>query len=39
MDLERLEQVRLPGVDGKKHRLGDLWAERPVVLVFMRHFG
>lgn len=20
-------------------RLGDLWAERPVVLVFVRHFG
>jgi hypothetical protein len=21
------------------HRLGDLWADRPVVLTFVRHFG
>ena len=25
--------------DGAEHRLGDLWAERPAVLLFLRHFG
>ncbi|MEW6734503.1 MAG: hypothetical protein AB1489_24475 [Acidobacteriota bacterium] len=25
--------------DGKHHRLGDCWRKRPVVLVFIRHFG
>jgi hypothetical protein len=39
MDLARLERVELDGADGQRHRLGDYWAERPVVLVFLRHFG
>jgi hypothetical protein len=26
-------------LDGERHRLGSLWRERPVVLVFLRHFG
>lgn len=25
--------------NGEKVRLGDSWRERPVVLVFIRHFG
>jgi len=25
--------------DGTAVRLGDLWAERPVVLVLLRHYG
>jgi peroxiredoxin len=25
--------------DGGAHRLGELWAEHPAVLVFVRHFG
>ncbi len=24
---------------GQKLRLGSLWAERPIALVFVRHFG
>ncbi len=24
---------------GVRHRLDELWAKRPVVLVFLRHFG
>ncbi len=24
---------------GGEHRLDELWVERPVVLVFLRHFG
>jgi hypothetical protein len=39
MDLQRLESVELVGVDGVRHRMGDFWAERPVILVFLRHFG
>lgn len=26
-------------LDGKEHALEELWAERQVVLVFLRHFG
>jgi hypothetical protein len=25
--------------EGGTHRLGDLWRERPVALVFLRHYG
>ena len=39
MDLERLAGLRLADADGAEHRLGDLWRDRPVVLVFLRHFG
>jgi len=39
MDLERLAQVELVGADGDRHRLGDFWADRPVILIFLRHFG
>jgi len=39
VDLARLEDVTLPDGDGVSHRLGDLWADRPVILVFLRHFG
>ncbi len=24
---------------GGRHRLGDFWTERPVIVVFLRHFG
>ena len=26
-------------LEGRRHRLDSLWAEGPVVLVFLRHFG
>jgi hypothetical protein len=39
VDLERLDEIELVGTDDKPHRLGDYWATRPVVLVFLRHFG
>jgi hypothetical protein len=26
-------------LDGVEHRLERLWAERPAVLAFLRHFG
>jgi len=39
MDLDRLADVELAGADGGRHRLGDFWADRPVIVVFLRHFG
>ena len=39
MDLEALSALELPDPEGRRHRLGDLWATRPVALVFLRHFG
>src|SRR4029078_12871137 len=39
MDLPALSALSLPDHDGTLHHLGELWADRPVVLVFLRHFG
>ena len=35
----KLANLVLPDVDGKKVQLGSLWANHPVVLVFLRHWG
>jgi hypothetical protein len=34
-----LAAIEARNVDGGRVRLGDLWRERPLVLVFVRHFG
>jgi hypothetical protein len=34
-----LADVVLQDSTGADVRLGDLWAERPAVLVFLRHYG
>jgi hypothetical protein len=34
-----LAGIELRDADERAVRLGDLWRERPVVLVFIRHFG
>jgi len=34
-----LEDLTLPDHDGTPVRLGDLWRERPVALVWLRHYG
>jgi len=34
-----LAPVVLPDPDGREVRLGSLWAERPAVVVFLRHYG
>jgi hypothetical protein len=34
-----LAEIALPDADGREVRLGSLWAERPAVLVFLRHYG
>jgi len=35
----RLTMIVLPDADGKEIRLGSLWATRPAVVVFLRHYG
>ena len=34
-----LADIVLPDQDGNDVRLGDLWQNRPVVLVWLRHYG
>lgn len=34
-----LGPLELAGWSGGRVRLGTLWEQRPVVLVFIRHFG
>jgi hypothetical protein len=34
-----LADIVLEDADGGEVRLGELWAERPAVLVFLRHYG
>ena len=34
-----LAQAMLLDPESRGRRLGDLWADRPAVLVFLRHFG
>jgi hypothetical protein len=35
----RLSRLELSDWEGVPRRLGEYWRERPVVLVFIRHFG
>jgi hypothetical protein len=34
-----LAQAEVVDLDGNHHRLDELWAKRPAVLIFVRHFG
>ena len=36
---EAATRARVLDLGGSEHELGDVWAERPVLLVFLRHFG
>lgn len=36
---DALAGIKLPDQDGNEVRLGDLWAERPAALVWLRHYG
>lgn len=38
-DAKDLASVTVKDVEGNDVRLGDLWRERPAVLVFVRHYG
>lgn len=37
--LSELADITLPDQDGAPVRLGDLWADGPVALVWLRHYG
>ncbi len=39
VDIAALAGIALPDHTGAVRRLGEAWADRPVVLVFLRHFG
>ena len=34
-----LEDVVLADYEGREVRLGDLWRDQPVALIFLRHYG
>jgi hypothetical protein len=36
---DALAELVLLDHDGREVRLGDLWSERPVALVWLRHYG
>ena len=36
---DALGNAEVIDIDGKPHRLGELWRERPAVLLWVRHFG
>lgn len=38
-DVAALGETTLVDQAGAPHRLGDLWAASPHVLLFLRHFG
>ena len=39
MDTAKLAEIVLPDQDGNDVKLGDLWADRTVALVWLRHYG
>jgi hypothetical protein len=38
-DVSVLSDVVLRDIEGEQVRLGDLWADRPVVMIWLRHYG
>ncbi len=36
---DELANVHVADLDGRQQRVGDLWKERPALLLFVRHFG
>jgi hypothetical protein len=38
-NLTSLEDVHLPDSYGNDVRIGDLWRDGPVVIVWLRHYG
>jgi hypothetical protein len=39
MAASKLADIALPDHDGAAVRLRDLWTDRPVALVWLRHYG
>jgi hypothetical protein len=38
-DTAALADITLPDSEGREVRLGDLWRDRTVALVWLRHYG
>ena len=38
-NLKAVEDTSLPDSFGNEQRIGDLWKDKPVVLVWLRHYG
>jgi hypothetical protein len=36
---KELADAQVKDLDGHEHRVGDLWKQRPTLLLFVRHFG
>jgi hypothetical protein len=36
---DALADMVLPDQEGNEVRLGDLWADRPAALIWLRHYG
>lgn len=36
---DELADITLPDHEGREVRLGELWREKPVALVWLRHYG
>jgi hypothetical protein len=39
VNLDRLADLSVLDPQSKPIRFGDLWKERPAIIVFLRHFG
>ena len=38
-DLSAIEDVRLPDSNEREVRVGELWADQPAVITWLRHYG
>ncbi len=38
-EIEGIADIRLPDSEGRETRVGDLWKDQPIVLVWLRHYG
>lgn len=38
-NVKAVEDITLPDSNGDQRRVGDLWKDKPIVLVWLRHYG
>lgn len=38
-ELDRLSELRLPEAEGGEIVVGDLWADRPLAVAWLRHYA
>jgi hypothetical protein len=36
---DALGAIEVLDIEGKPHRMSDLWRDRPVLIMWVRHFG